>query len=224
VVHHPVVAHGRDDERHSGKIVTLVTRQVVVIGPGQRCEEAPGRGAVATQAACQTAVCRNEQILESGKRQNCSTRLKRDARPRPAVASARICSTRFLGAKGGRCIGIIGMVYPGTLFHRRQRGFPMHSYENRSQIRALARGRWPPCRGLVPSRRARGSHRSTTATAPPPARSGLSNTIAHLVPPYNPPYSKNKEFTIIRGLLDPVPGPRRRPRHVVTLCSACCTQ
>ena len=29
------------------------------------------------------------------------------------------------------------MVYPGTLFHRRQRGIPMHSYENRSQIRAL---------------------------------------------------------------------------------------
>ena len=30
------------------------------------------------------------------------------------------------------------MVYPSTLFHRRQRGIPMHSYENRSQIRALA--------------------------------------------------------------------------------------
>jgi len=29
------------------------------------------------------------------------------------------------------------MVYPGTLFHRRQRGIPMQSYENRSQIRAL---------------------------------------------------------------------------------------
>jgi hypothetical protein len=29
------------------------------------------------------------------------------------------------------------VVYPGTLFHRRQRGIPMHSYENRSQIRAL---------------------------------------------------------------------------------------
>jgi hypothetical protein len=28
------------------------------------------------------------------------------------------------------------MVYPGTLFHRRQQGKPMHSYENRSQIRA----------------------------------------------------------------------------------------
>ena len=36
------------------------------------------------------------------------------------------------------------MVYPGTLFHRRQQGIPMHSYENRSQIRALAHG--PPCR------------------------------------------------------------------------------
>jgi hypothetical protein len=51
--------------------------------------------------------------------------------------SARICSTRFLGAIGGRCIGTTGIVYPGTLFHRRQRGIPMHSYENRSQIRAL---------------------------------------------------------------------------------------
>jgi hypothetical protein len=29
------------------------------------------------------------------------------------------------------------MVYPDTLFHRRQRGIPIHSYENRSQIRAL---------------------------------------------------------------------------------------
>ena len=29
------------------------------------------------------------------------------------------------------------MVYPGTLFYRRQRGIPMHSYENRSEIRAL---------------------------------------------------------------------------------------
>jgi hypothetical protein len=29
------------------------------------------------------------------------------------------------------------MVHPGTLFRRRQRGIPMHSYENRSQIRAL---------------------------------------------------------------------------------------
>jgi hypothetical protein len=44
-------------------------------------------------------------------------------------ASARICSTRF--------IGTIGMVHPGTLFRSRQRGLPMHSYENRSQIRAL---------------------------------------------------------------------------------------
>ena len=29
------------------------------------------------------------------------------------------------------------MVHPGTLLHRRQRGIPGHSYENRSQIRAL---------------------------------------------------------------------------------------
>jgi hypothetical protein len=29
------------------------------------------------------------------------------------------------------------MVYPDTLFHRRQQGIPMHSYENRSHIRAL---------------------------------------------------------------------------------------
>jgi hypothetical protein len=35
------------------------------------------------------------------------------------------------------------MVHPGTLFHRRQRGIPMHSYGNRSEIRALLRG--APC-------------------------------------------------------------------------------
>jgi hypothetical protein len=29
--------------------------------------------------------------------------------------SARICSTRFIGAIGARCIGTIGMVYPATL-------------------------------------------------------------------------------------------------------------
>jgi hypothetical protein len=55
----------------------------------------------------------------------------------PSTCSARIYSTRFIGAIGARCIGTIGMVYPGTLFHRRPRGIPMHSYENRSQIRAL---------------------------------------------------------------------------------------
>ena len=33
--------------------------------------------------------------------------------------------------------GTIGTVYPGTFFHRRQRGIPMHPYENRSEIRAL---------------------------------------------------------------------------------------
>jgi hypothetical protein len=33
------------------------------------------------------------------------------------------------------------MVYPGTLFHRIERGIPMHSYENRSEIRALP-GLW----------------------------------------------------------------------------------
>jgi hypothetical protein len=57
--------------------------------------------------------------------------------PKTAIIySARICSTRFTRAIGGRCIGTIGMVYPGTLVPRRQRGIPMHSYENRSQIRA----------------------------------------------------------------------------------------
>jgi hypothetical protein len=30
--------------------------------------------------------------------------------------SARIFSTRFIGAIGGRCIGTIGMVHPDTLF------------------------------------------------------------------------------------------------------------
>jgi hypothetical protein len=29
------------------------------------------------------------------------------------------------------------VVYPGTLFHRRHPATPMHSYENRSEIRAL---------------------------------------------------------------------------------------
>jgi hypothetical protein len=53
--------------------------------------------------------------------------------------SARICSTRCIGAIAARCIGTIGMVYPGTLFHRRQRGITMHSYETRSQSRALRR-------------------------------------------------------------------------------------
>jgi hypothetical protein len=57
---------------------------------------------------------------------------------KPPRASARICFTRCIGAIGGRCIGAIRMVYPGTLFHRRQRGIPMRSYENRSEIRALA--------------------------------------------------------------------------------------
>jgi hypothetical protein len=42
-----------------------------------------------------------------------------------------------------------GMVYPGTPFHRRQRGIPMHPYGNRSQIRALALS---PRLLLLPSR------------------------------------------------------------------------
>ena len=40
------------------------------------------------------------------------------------------------------CIGTIGMGYPGTLLRRRQRGILMHSYDNRSQIRALVIGGW----------------------------------------------------------------------------------
>jgi hypothetical protein len=44
------------------------------------------------------------------------------------------------------------MVYPGTLLHRRQRGIPMHSYENRSQIRALpARTPSVPTRSAQPT-------------------------------------------------------------------------
>jgi hypothetical protein len=39
----------------------------------------------------------------------------------PVPSSARICSMRFIGAIGGRCIGTIGMVCPGALFHKRQR-------------------------------------------------------------------------------------------------------
>jgi hypothetical protein len=46
----------------------------------------------------------------------------------------RVCFTRSIGAIGGRCIGTIGVVCPGTLFHRKQRSIPMHSYEHRSQI------------------------------------------------------------------------------------------
>ena len=42
----------------------------------------------------------------------------------PLRRSARICFTRSIGAIGGRCIGTVGLVYPGTLFHRRQRGIP----------------------------------------------------------------------------------------------------
>jgi hypothetical protein len=76
--------------------------------------------------------------------------------------SARICSTRFIGAIGGRCVGTIGMVHPDTLFHRRQQGIPMHSYENRSQIRALLQGARlaaPPGRPLPPVPRRPGLHR-----------------------------------------------------------------
>jgi hypothetical protein len=72
--------------------------------------------------------------------------------------SARICSTGLIGAIGGRCIGTIGVVYPGTLFHRRQRGIPMHSHENRSQIRALGVEAHRPTSWMVaiaPRRRAR---------------------------------------------------------------------
>jgi hypothetical protein len=39
------------------------------------------------------------------------------------------------------------MLCPGTLFHRRQRGIPMHSYENRSEIRALR----PPVDNIAPT-------------------------------------------------------------------------
>ena len=72
------------------------------------------------------------------------------------TVSARICSTRFIGAIGGRFIETIhvGMVYPGTLFHMRQRGIPMHSYENRTQIRALIHGRSVPCGAVARAHRA----------------------------------------------------------------------
>jgi hypothetical protein len=67
-----------------------------------------------------------------------STRLREGgAEYSKRIASARICSTRFIGATGARCIGTIGVAYPGTLFHRRHSATPMHSYENRSEIRAL---------------------------------------------------------------------------------------
>jgi hypothetical protein len=41
------------------------------------------------------------------------------------------------------------MVCPGTLFHRTQRGIPMHSYANRSQIRALAQRDGAPAPGAT---------------------------------------------------------------------------
>jgi hypothetical protein len=39
------------------------------------------------------------------------------------------------------------MVYPGNLFHRRQRGIPMHPYENRGGIRALHTAEVGSCTG-----------------------------------------------------------------------------
>ena len=51
--------------------------------------------------------------------------------PRRRRGSARICSKRYIGAIGARCIGTIGMVYLGI---------PMHSYEKSSQLRALRGG------------------------------------------------------------------------------------
>jgi hypothetical protein len=54
-------------------------------------------------AACRCRGLRCERRGEAP----CATT---DNRPR------RICSTRFIGATGGRCIGTIGMVHPGTLF------------------------------------------------------------------------------------------------------------
>jgi hypothetical protein len=43
------------------------------------------------------------------------------------------------------------MVYPGTLFYRRQRSIPMHSYENGSQIRALEVTVRPSSTGMAAS-------------------------------------------------------------------------
>ena len=59
------------------------------------------------------------------------------------------------------------MVYRGTLFHRRQRGIPMHAYENRSQIRA------PPPRSGVQPHPARQPGTNPPASDPPPAPTAM---------------------------------------------------
>jgi hypothetical protein len=92
----------------------------------------------AAAAACCRDPCRRDTHLSpsaAGFFFFTAAMARRRARGRAqSEASARICSTRFLGAIGGRCMGTIGMVCPGTLFHRRQWGIPMPSIGNRSQI------------------------------------------------------------------------------------------
>jgi hypothetical protein len=103
------------------------------------------------RAGCDTAVLRHggtggDHAPEStGGHAGRARREDLDGGHAAVLHSARICSTTFIGAIGERCIGTIGIVYPGTLFHRRQRGIPMHSYENRGQIRALVLQRLALC-------------------------------------------------------------------------------
>jgi hypothetical protein len=66
------------------------------------------------------------------------------------------------------------MVCPGTLFHRRQRGIPMQSYENMSQIQAvrviLRRGPAPTPADPRRRRRARRPARGRRRRGVPPRR------------------------------------------------------
>ena len=118
-------------------VLAAAVRRPVALGPRRRGPLRPAAGAPAAlpgQPERERAgrLGRGPRILPS----------HRHLLPRlahvPVVqrsGSARIW--RFIGAIGGRHIGTVGMVYSGTLFHSRQRGIPMHSYENRSAIRAL---------------------------------------------------------------------------------------
>jgi hypothetical protein len=96
------------------------------------------------------------------------------------LGSAWICFTRFIGAIGGRCIGTIGMVHPGTLFHRRQRGIPMHSYDNRSEIRALIPRPEPEPRRTSCRRPPCAAARGTPPPArPPPPSAAVPGVRSH---------------------------------------------
>ena len=106
-----------------------------------------------------------------------------------ALCSDLLCEVHPRGpstrAVGGRCIGTIGMVYPGTLFHRRQRYIPMHSYAflgigvKSEHWRGAPRPR--PSTGRAQGTRAGGAARCAAAAAPsaaPLAAIGAGRTTA----------------------------------------------